>query len=78
MRQGDVIAAVDGQPTTRLIHFRRIVARKAAGDSLKVEWRRGDQKFEAEMKLVSLEQLRAASQPTSDAQSQPASDPASR
>lgn len=68
MRQGDVITAIDGQAATRLIHFRRIVARKAAGDSLKLEWRRGTQKFDAEMKLVSLEQLRATSQPASDSQ----------
>lgn len=78
LRFGDVLLSVDDQPTTRLIHFRRAIAKRAAGDTVKVTWRRESEQFSAEIKLVKRSDLRPpASQPTSDAaDSQPTSEPA--
>ncbi|MFN0138441.1 MAG: S1C family serine protease [Phycisphaerae bacterium] len=78
MRYGDVLLSVDGEPTTRLIHFRRAIAKHAAGDTVNVSWRRDRETFAAEIKLVTRASLRPpASQPASGpADSQPTSEPA--
>jgi serine protease Do len=56
---GDVITHVDGEPTPRLVDFRRIIARKAAGDTISVKYRRGDQAAALVLELAAAEDFRA-------------------
>ncbi len=55
LQAGDVITHVDGQPTLRLVDFRRMVARKAAGDTIAVDYRRGDQAATLTLRLAAAE-----------------------
>jgi len=65
LQAGDVITHIDGEPTPRLVDFRRIVARKAAGDTVTVDYRRGEQAATLRLKLAAAEDFRSspASQP---------------
>lgn len=65
LEKDDVILQVDGMPTVRLLDFRRIIARKAAGDEVTVKFRHGDSEKEASMKLWSADDFRPSSQPAS-------------
>lgn len=64
LQEGDVVTSIDGAPTPRLVDVRRQLARRAAGDRVKIEfWRAGESKT-VELTLASPEELRpAASQP---------------
>ena len=65
LQTDDVITHLDGEPTPRIVNFRRIVARKAAGDTIKVDYRRGEQLASVALTLASAEDFRKppASQP---------------
>ncbi|MBI5863928.1 MAG: trypsin-like peptidase domain-containing protein [Planctomycetes bacterium] len=65
LAEGDVITQVDGEPTIRLIDFRRIVARKAAGDTVEVAYRREKTTATITLKLWSADDFRSTSQPAS-------------
>lgn len=47
LQPGDLITAVDGQPTTDRTALEAALAERVAGDTCRVQWRRGDQPHEA-------------------------------
>jgi serine protease Do len=63
LQEHDVITHIDGQPTPRIVDFRRAVARKAAGETIQVDYRRGEQSASVTLKLASTDDFRAV--PTS-------------
>lgn len=65
LKPDDLITHVDGQPTPRLVDFRRLIARKGAGDTVTVTYRRGGQTTAITLQLASEDGFRAspASQP---------------
>jgi len=65
LKKDDVITQVDGEATVRLLDFRRIVARMAAGDEVVVTYRRGSETSKTTMKMWSADEFRASSQPAS-------------
>ncbi len=65
LRRGDKITAVDGEPVIRLLDFRRLVSRKAAGDTVNVTYLREDKSTSVDLKLWKAEEFRPASSPAS-------------
>jgi serine protease Do len=65
LQAGDVITHIDGEPTLRLVDFRRIIARRAAGDTVTLTYRRGEQSATVTLRLAAAEEFSAspASQP---------------
>ena len=63
LQEDDVITHIDGEATPRIVDFRRAVACRAAGDMIKVGYRRGEQAASVTLKLASVEDFRAV--PTS-------------
>jgi serine protease Do len=63
LKADDVITHVDGEPTPRVVDFRRVLASKAAGDTLDITYRRGDQSAVVTLTLAAAEDFR--SPPTS-------------
>ena len=57
LRAGDVITHIDGTPTRTVTAFRRVLARRAAGDRIAVCVRRGEQTREVALTLASAEEL---------------------
>ncbi len=66
LRAGDVITSIDGQPTPDIVAFRRVMARRAAGETIRVEYTRDRAPSEATLTLAPVDEFR-----------QPASTPAS-
>jgi serine protease Do len=58
LQPDDVITHIDGEPTPRIVDFRRLVARKAAGDTISVTYRRGPQSASVTLTLASAEDFR--------------------
>ena len=58
LQPDDVITYIDGEPTPRIVDFRRAVARKAAGDTIRVDYRRGQQSAGVTLTLASAEDFR--------------------
>lgn len=71
LAQGDVVTAIDGHATIRIVDYRRAIALRAAGDKVEVRFRRGAEQRTAVVRLATADEIRAA------AASQPASAPAS-
>jgi serine protease Do len=69
LKADDVITHLDGEPTRRIIDFRRGVARKAAGDSVTITYRRDEQIRTVSLELAAAEDFRA--QPASPPQPPP-------
>jgi serine protease Do len=65
LKADDVITQIDGAPTPRLVDFLRAVAPKAAGDTIAVTYRRGDEPATVTLRLAAAEDFRTppASQP---------------
>lgn len=59
LQADDVITHVDGEPTLRPADFRRIVARKAAGDTISVTYRRADRSASIDLRLAAAAEFRA-------------------
>lgn len=74
LAEGDVVTAVDGQPTIRIVDFRRAIAMKAAGDEVELRYRRGEATHTVNVRLASADEFRT--RPTSQPASQPTSAPA--
>jgi serine protease Do len=60
LEAGDVITHIDDQPTPRLVDFRRAVARKAAGDTISVTYRRGAASSTVTLTLAAADDFTAA------------------
>ncbi|MFQ5806186.1 MAG: S1C family serine protease [Phycisphaerae bacterium] len=58
LKAGDVVTHIDDEPTPRLVDFRRVVAHKAAGDTIKVSYRRGDRTAVITLQLAAAEDFR--------------------
>jgi len=58
LQPDDVITHIDGEPTPRIVDFRRLVACKAAGDAIRVDYRRGSQSASVTLTLASAEDFR--------------------
>ena len=67
IRTGDVVTHVAGEPTPRILEFRRILARYAAGDEVEVTWWHEGESRTAALRLATREEFRppTASQPES-------------
>lgn len=72
MRRGDKITFVDGEAVIRLIDFRRLVSRKAAGDSVEVTFHRDGEASTVSMTLLKADDFKPAGKPASMPASQPA------
>ena len=84
LKLGDVIVRIDDEPTPRLVDFRRMIARRSAGDEVRVTvWRDGaTQTVTARLAAAAdfagePESQPAASQPESGPASAPSSQPES-
>ncbi|HMQ16889.1 MAG TPA: trypsin-like peptidase domain-containing protein [Phycisphaerae bacterium] len=73
LRAGDVIVAVDGEPTPRLLEFRRAMARRAAGDEIELAIRREAESSRVRLRLARAAELRPAALPAEPAATRPAS-----
>lgn len=72
LQRGDKITAVDGEPVIRLLDFRRIVSRKAAGDTVEVDFSREEKASTVKMTLWKAEDFKPATKPASQSASAPA------
>jgi serine protease Do len=63
LQEHDLITQIDGVPTPRIVDFRRAVARKAAGDTIRVDYRRGEQAASVTLELAAAADFRTV--PTS-------------
>lgn len=66
LRRGDVITHIDNVPTPDVVALRRELARRAAGDTIAVRYRRDGKVHEVSVTLATSDELRvgAASQPS--------------
>jgi serine protease Do len=63
LQADDIITAIDEQPTPTMVAFRRVMARKAAGDQVVVQYWRTGSTADASLRLASPDELRE--EPTS-------------
>lgn len=71
LRVDDVITHLDDQPTPRLIELRRVLWSKAAGESILVTVRRGDEVVRVEFDLASENAFATPQPPAPEATTQP-------
>ncbi|MBW7907079.1 MAG: S1C family serine protease [Phycisphaerae bacterium] len=73
LRAGDVIVAIDGEATPRLLEFRRAMARRAAGDEIELSIRREAGTSRVRLRLARAAELRHPAMPPEQAATRPAS-----
>jgi len=59
LQAGDLIMRIDGEPTPRIVDFKRLIARKAAGDTIRVDYQRDGVAASVTLTLVGPEDFRA-------------------
>ena len=59
LQTGDLIVRIDGAPTPRIVDFKRMIARKAAGDTVTVDYTHEGMAMSAILTLASPEDFRA-------------------